>query len=523
MTDRPTRRAVLATGLAAGAFSLLPAIGRAAAEGTIDLGPPEPFSFAAVKRMAEELAGSHYAPQPVAGEDILEEIDYDLHNQITYRPERTLWRDAQEGPAVRFFHPGRYFKQPVDIWVVEDGKARHLDFRQDYFDMPEDHPARDLQSAGFAGFRVMNGDQKNDWMAFLGGTYFRTSGPFDQFGLSARGIVVDAAAARGPEEFPRFTRFWLERANHGGIIIHALMNGPSVAGAYRIESRRDEGIVQDVEATIILREDVERLGIAPLTSMFWYGENNRQVAKDWRPEIHDSDGLEIWTGEGERIWRPIANPPRTMVNAFADNNPRGFGLMQRDRDFENYQDDGVFYEKRASLWVEPLQGWGEGSVELLEIPTDDEIHDNIGAFWVPAGTPRAGDRHDMHYRLHWVADTPGRGFETARVVATRTGLGGVPGQPRPPGATKFAVDLEGPVLDGLDRDSGVEAVVEASRGEIDNVVAYPVVGTQRWRALFDLTANGSEPVNLRMFLRHRGNALSETWVYQFFPGLLRDT
>ncbi len=516
MTTRPTRRDVLVSGLAAGAFSLLPAIASAAEDGGLDFGPAVPFSFDDVRRMAEELAAMPYEPAQVPDRDLLEQIDYDLHNKIVFKPESTLWRDAEGGPAIRFFHPGRYFKEPVGISVVENGEAREIVFSETYFDMPGDHPAHRLKQAGFAGFRVMNADQKNDWMALLGGTYFRTSGPFNQFGLSARGIAVDPAAST-PEEFPRFTRFWLERDANGGLVTYALMDGPSVTGAYRIASRQEEGVRQEVEATIILRDGVERLGLAPLTSMFWYAENNREVAKDWRPEIHDSDGLEIWTGAGERIWRPLNNPPRVVVNTFVDRDPKGFGLMQRDRDFENYQDDGVFYEKRASLWVEPLDGWGEGAVQLMEIPTDDEIHDNIGAFWVPAGPAEAGDRFDLRYRLHWVADAPYRDADTARVVATRTGLGGIPGQPRPEGVTKFTVDFEGSALDGLDRSSGVEAVIDASRGTIGNVAAYPVVGTDRWRAMFDLTAEGEEPVDLRMYLRHEDRALSETWVYQLFP------
>ncbi|WP_157018153.1 glucan biosynthesis protein [Mesorhizobium xinjiangense] len=516
MTFRPTRRGILFSGLAAGAFTLLPDLARAADDGALDLGPAEAFSFDDVKRMAEDLAAKPYTPSAVPDRDILEQIDYDLHNKVVYRPDRTLWRDDEAGPAIRFFHPGRYFKEPVAISVVEDGQAREIMFSESYFDMPDGHPAHRLTNSGFAGFRVMNADQKNDWMALLGGTYFRTSGPFNQFGLSARGIAIDPATAK-PEEFPRFTHFWLERDGEGGLITYALMDGPSVTGAYRIASLQDDGIRQEIEAAVILRDGVERLGLAPLTSMFWYAENNREVAKDWRPEIHDSDGLEIWTGAGERIWRPLNNPPRVMVNTFVDRDPKGFGLMQRDRNFENYQDDGVFYEKRASLWVEPLDGWGEGAVQLMEIPTDDEIHDNIGAFWVPAGATSTGDRFDLRYRLHWVADTPYRDENAARVVATRTGLGGVPGQPRPEGVTKFTIDFEGSALDGLDRSSGVEAVIDTSRGAIDNVSTYPVVGTKRWRAMFDVTAQEEEPVDLRLFLRHEDRALSETWVYQLFP------
>jgi glucans biosynthesis protein len=261
---------------------------------------------------------------------------------------------------------------------------------------------------------------------------------------------------------------------------------------------------------------VERLGVAPLTSMFWYSETNHEDARDWRPEIHDSDGLAIWTGTGERIWRPLGNPPHVVTNAFLDDDPRGFGLMQRDRNFENYQDDGVFYDKRASVWVEPIGSWGAGSVQLVEIPTDDEIHDNIVVFWVPAGPVRAGDSYDFAYRLHWVGDAP-YPSQVARIVATRIGMGGIPGQPRPPGVRKFAIDLEGGNFAGLDRQSGVEVEVEASRGKVSDAVAYPVVGTDRWRVTFDLDANGREPVDLRMFVRKGDTALSETWIYQYFP------
>jgi len=520
MTNGPTRRSLLLSSLSAGVFAALPALSKAMAETSLEFGPPTPFSFDGLKDTAKRLAESPYVPPVINDEQVLEAIDYDLHNQIRFRPEYSLWHGEGAGPTIGFFHPGRYFKDPVIISELQNGEAREIKYRQNYFDIPEKHPARQLHDPGFAGFRVMNSNNKNDWLAFLGGTYFRTSGPYDQFGMSVRGLAVNAAASV-PEEFPRFSRFWLER-NGQELIAYALMEGKSVTGAYRIASQQSNGIIQDVEASIFLRADIERLGIAPLTSMYWYAENNRQLAKDWRPEIHDSDGLEIWTGAGERIWRPLVNPPRVMVNAFIDTDPKGFGLMQRDRNFEQYQDDGVFYEKRASVWVEPRDGWGKGAVQLMEIPTDDEIHDNIGAFWVPAEPARAGDRHDFRYRLHWVADTPYRDAQLARTVATRLGMGGIPGQPRPPDVTKFAVDMEGSALDGFDRESGVKAVINTTSGQISNDAAYPVVGTKRWRVLFDLRADSS-PIDLRMFLRKDDRALSETWIYQYFPDRQRPT
>ncbi|HVL20279.1 MAG TPA: glucan biosynthesis protein D [Amaricoccus sp.] len=520
MSLRPTRRQVMATAIVAGALPMLP---RSAAAEDPKMGAATAFSFDTVRQMARDLAKQPYAPAAVPDAELLETIDYDLHNQITYRPDRTLWGDVAGAAKVRFFHPGRYFKEPVDIFAVQDGKARQLEFSDDLFDMPPDHPAHQLKQAGFAGFRVMDPDEENDWMAVLGASYFRTSGYSGQFGLSARGIAIDSGGP-GPEEFPRFSKFWLEPAPEGGIVIYALLEGPRVTGAYRLDTRHQpgKGVFQTIDTDIFLRGDVERLGIAPLTSMFWYAKNNRFVGPDWRPEIHDSDGLEMWLATGERIWRPLNNPPRVMANAFAAPSVKGFGLGQRERSFEQYQDDGVFYEKRATAWIQPRGDWGPGSVMLIELPTNDEIHDNIVAFWNPGEPAAAGKEFSLSYTLDWVNDSPPQA--AARFIATRVGAGGVPGQVRPPNTVKYVLDLDGKGLEGLDRSSGVEAVVEASRGTLRLVYAFPIATTERWRVTFDLDFGddpGDEPIDLRLFLRHEGQAMSETWIYQAFPSQLR--
>jgi glucans biosynthesis protein len=510
----------MATAIVASALPVLPR--RAAAEDP-KMGAATAFSFDTVRQMARDLAKQPYAPAAVPDAELLETIDYDLHNQITYRPDRTLWGDVPGAAKVRFFHPGRYFKEPVEIFAVADGKARQLEFSADLFDMPADHPAHQLKAADFAGFRVMDPDEENDWMAVLGASYFRTSGYSGQFGLSARGIAIDSGGP-GPEEFPRFSKFWLEQAPDGGIVIYALLEGPRVTGAYRLDTRHQpgKGVFQTIDTEIFLRGDVERLGIAPLTSMFWYAKNNRFVGPDWRPEIHDSDGLEMWLATGERIWRPLTTPPRVMANAFEALSVRGFGLGQRERSFEQYQDDGVFYEKRATAWIQPRGDWGPGSVMLVELPTNDEIHDNIVAFWNPGRPAAAGQEFSLSYTLDWVSDSPPQA--AARFIATRVGAGGVPGQVRPPNTVKYVLDLDGKGLEGLDRSSGVEAVVEASRGEVRLVYAFPIATTDRWRVTFDLDFGddpGDEPIDLRLFLRHDGRAMSETWIYQTFPSQLR--
>jgi periplasmic glucans biosynthesis protein len=275
-------------------------------------------------------------------------------------------------------------------------------------------------------------------------------------------------------------------------------------------------LTMEVDAALYPRQEITRLGIAPLTSMFRHGENDRRMANDWRPEIHDSDGLALWTSSGEWMWRPLVNPASLRFNAFLDHNPRGFGLLQRDRNFDHYQDDRVFYDRRPSLWVEPKSAWGKGSVQLVEIPTVDETADNIVAFWNPADTPQPGQELLFSYRLHWGARMPVRPA-LAQVVATRTGLGGVKGEKRTYFAWRFAVDFAGGDLSMLGKNVEVEPVITASRGQIEVPSVHRLDIVQVYRVTFDLkpTDDSVTPVNLRLYLRADGQPLTETWLYQW--------
>jgi periplasmic glucans biosynthesis protein len=511
--------------LAASASALLPLLdvrlARAAeGSGAISFGPPRPFDFDWLIGEAQALAERPYQEPEIRHPDILETIDYDAYQQIQFQPERALWADGGAPFPVQFFHLGRYFKAPVGLYEVANGSAREILYSTDYFTFGETRLDERLPGdIGFAGFRVMDGrDVATDWLAYQGAAYFRTSGALNQYGLSARGLAIDTAMP-WPEEFPRFTRFWLERTPEDGshFIVHALMDSPSVAGAYRFDWQNEGGQVADIRAELFCRNQITRMGVAPLTSMFWFSEANRHLATDWRPEIHDSDGLAIWTGAGERIWRPLNNSRALQTSSFVDTNPRGFGLLQRDRAFHNYEDDGVFYDRRPSVWVEPTDGWGEGAVQLVEIPTNDEIHDNIVAYWLPAEPVAAGSRWSFGYRLHWLADEPYPATAVARVRHTRLGRGGIPGQPRPEGVRKFVIDFEGGPLTGLEKLDEVEPVVSASRGGIDNAYALQIVDTKNWRGFFDLYAEGPEPVELRCFLKLGERPLTETWLYQYIP------
>ncbi len=527
------RRTLLA---GAGTTATLAALGfapEALAEQGLKLGDAEAFGFDLLKRRARELAARPYQAPSSPRTDIVERIDYDAHGKIRFRPEMALWADGPSPWPVTFFHLGRYFQKPVRMHVVEDGKAREILYDESYFAMPADSPARQLPpGAGFAGFRIQESrtghpgregeplDWKtNDWVAFLGASYFRAIGELYQYGLSARGLAIDPAVSGKSEEFPDFTHIWLETPREGAehVVVYALLSGPSVAGAYRFRMHRGKGVTMDIDKAIVLRRDVSRLCVAPLTSMYWYSETVKPTAIDWRPEVHDSDGLALWTGAGERAFRPLNNPPHTVASAFLDSNPKGFGLLQRDRETGHYL-DGVFYERRPSLWVEPLGDWGKGAVQLVEIRTDDEIHDNIVAMWVPDGPARAGNSYDFSYRLHWVAEEP---FPSTlgKVVATRLGNGGQPGTARPRGVRKFMVEFRGPPLEAIPFGTKPEVVLSASRGSFSYVFAEAVPNDVpgHWRAQFDLTVAGNEPVEMRCFLKAGETVLTETWLYQYLP------
>jgi len=510
--------------LAALSASLVPGPIRAAlaADGAVRLGPPQPFSFPLLVAWAEKNASLPYKPPQTPAARLIAGIDFDAVQKIRFRPDHALWQGRAGQDPVAFFHLNRYSTDPVQLHAIEDGKARQILYGAGYFDYGASKldPGR-LGNLGFSGFRVMDGqDVPTDWLAFQGASYFRSSGQDGQYGASARGIAVDTGGPM-PEEFPRFSAFWLE-PHAGGVTIFALLDGPSVTGAYRFDAVKKEAVVLDVEARLFFRKDIDRLGIAPLTSMYWYGENERAKAADWRPEIHDNDGLALWTGAGERLWRPLINPPAVQTNSFLDTDPKGFGLIQRDRDFDHYQDDGAFYDKRPGIWVEPKGAWGRGEVQLVEIPTEDEIHDNIVAYWRPDQTARARGAMRFAYRLYWQDQIPDYPTNIAKVVATRLGRGGIPGaNPWPRDKTKFVIDFTGGPLSSMAQRYDVEPVISTSRGKVDGAYVIKVVGTNKWRALFDLqlpqTQQRTAPVDLRLFLRLDGRTLSETWLYQYFP------
>ncbi|MDY7546706.1 glucan biosynthesis protein [Glaciimonas sp. GNP009] len=520
----------------AAATATLVALGvpmEAIADNRVKLGSASTFSFDTLIAQAKVLAQAPYKPQATAPRAILDKIDYAAHGKIKYKTDYALFAEGPGQFPVTFFHLGRFFQSPVHMHLIDDSgkvpKAREIVYDESYFDMPVDSPARDLpRGSGFSGFRFQEsrrGDQdkldwhKNDWVAFLGASYFRAIGDLYQYGLSARGIAIDVAQAGKSEEFPNFTHFYftVPDDNSDTVTVYAMLDGPSICGAYKFVMQRGAGVTMEIDTALFLRRDIDRFGIAPVTSMYWFSESVKGTGTDWRPEVHDSDGLALWSGAGEHIWRPLNNPGQTTASAFGDTNPRGFGLLQRDRNFDHYQ-DGVHYERRPSLWVQPLEGWGQGTVQLIEIPTDDEIHDNVVAMWVPSAKAVAGNSYRLRYKLDWQKDEP---FPStlARCVATRLGNGGVPGQPRPKNVRKFMVEFLGEPLEKLAFGEMPEAVLTSSRGTFSYIFteAVPDGVAGHWRAQFDLTVEGPEPVDMRLYLRLKDQTLSETWLFLYNP------
>lgn len=516
------RRELIKTFIALAGVQALPLsalmVGRQAQADT--LGQAQPFSYGWLKGHARSLAGKPWKSREGELPGSLKDLSWDDYKAISFRSDEALWRNDENPFQIQLFHLGLYFKSPVQIYEVEGGQARELAYEPEYFRYEGEQPLGTLpEDLGYAGFRVhFHTDYERDLAAFLGASYFRAVGSEMQYGLSARGLAINTGL--NEEEFPQFTAFWLEKPAPGShqLVVYALLDSPSTTGAYAFTLTPGRDMVMKVDVALYPRKPMERVGIAPLTSMYQTGENDRRMAYDWRPEIHDSDGLSIHNGHGEWLWRPLVNPRSLRLNSFVDNSPRGFGLLQRDRNFGHYQDDGVFYDKRPGAWVEPHGEWGAGSIMLVEIPTKDETFDNIVAFWNPDEPLEPGNEYLYTYALSWGAEPPQQPEELATVQATRTGLGGVVGQERKYFSWRFAVDFAGGPLPLLADDAEVEPVITASRGRVEITSARPLTSIGGYRAMFDLVPDESvEPIDLRLQLKLGDQVLTETWLYQYTP------
>lgn len=485
--------------------------------------------FESVVDQAEALAAGPHRQPASSLPEVLRDLDYDSYRQIRFRPEAALWGD--EGLfSVQLFHSGFLFDTPVRLHLVENGEVKPLDFdpqRFRYDASTTNLLEHDLQGAGHAGFRLHyplnRADYQDEFLVFLGASYFRMVGRDQGYGLSARGLAIDTAS-RGGEEFPAFRDFWLLRPEPDAtrMTVLALLDSPSLAGAYRFDIAPKENVTVEVQARLFARHDVNKLGLAPLTSMFMFGDISPYPADDFRRQVHDSQGLLMHTHAGEWIWRPLSNPRELRISRLQDENPQGFGLVQRERDFDAYLDLESRYERRPSHWITPLGDWGPGGLELVEIPSDSETNDNIVTYWVPEAPLRAGEERGFRYLIA-TFDAYRPEAPLASVVRTRQGWGAIPGQSDPPPRSRrqFVVDFHGEELSTLHDTHPVAATLDVSSGEYHELQVHRLPDGETWRATFRLEPDGDRPADMRLRLMLRGRPLTETWSYVWNPNELR--
>ncbi|HJE25907.1 MAG TPA: glucan biosynthesis protein G [Methylorubrum populi] len=488
--------------------------------------PDRPITFERVAARAEDLARAGYRP---AADDLPAELaglNYDGFQAIRFRPEASL----RLGPrfSLQMFHRGGLHAKRVEISLqTPDGGVRPLAYDPTLFDLgPELQGRRYPASLGFAGFRIAHNfdaarpDDHEEFLVFLGASYFRLRGRNQTYGLSARGIAIDTGLPSG-EEFPDFTTFWIDepRADAASLTILALLDGPSLTGAYRFTVTPGESSTVAVETALFPRRRIAALGLAPLTSMFLHGENGpgargAEPFDDFRPQVHDSDGLLVQT-PGDRLWRPLVNGrPAPQISAFRASPLEGFGLMQRERRFAAYLDVQARHEDRPGLWVTPRgNGFGAGAVRLFEIPSRTEATDNIVAAFVPEAPVEAGQPLRLGYALATVGAEPSPPL--ARVVSTRVGSAERlrPTDPPTPQRRLYVIDFEGPGLPD-DPTADIAVALSASAGAFVGPYAERVPQTGGWRLYAEFRPPEPWPagdVVLRARLAHAGRAITETW------------
>jgi glucans biosynthesis protein len=482
----------------------------------------ENFDFESFSAMMRRRSETPYADNRPPLPDVLANLTYDEHRAIRYRPDRALWRDEPVNFQLQAFSPGFLIKDTTRLFVGDGKRFELRNFTGADFEYraPLDPSVfQTIGLPGIAGFRLHYPLERPDYfdelITFLGASYFRALGMGTRYGLSARGIAINTATGT-PEEFPRFSSFYIVHPEPGSktIRLFAELDSPSLTGAYAFTITPGQQTVMDVTARLYFRNAVDRLGVAPLTSMFTFGENDRRNRDDFRPEVHDSDGLSIQRRNGERLWRPLKNPGELALSYFQEVSPAAFGLVQRDRDFSHYEDVEARYDLRPSLLIEPLGDWGQGMVELVEIPTDSEANDNIVAFWVPERRPEAGSQYEFRYRMHWGLETEAADGQ-ARVTSTLGGVGGNAAETEKTNTRRFAINFTGGTAANLPLGTTIESIIDLPPNAklVDSHLDRLPDGG--WRLSMEFEKLDAAPAELRAKLSMLQRIISETWLYQW--------
>ena len=503
--------------LATGALALP---GAAAGQETQGAKPVSKFDFDDVIRRARDLASAPFEAEPPVLPPAVAKLDFDTWRDIRFRPEKAFLNAPNSLFRLQLFHLGHLYRWPVTINTIRDGIPTPIPYSAALFDYGHtkiEHPLP--VNLGFAGFRLhfpLNQPRVFDEViAFLGASYFRFLGRNQRYGISARGLAVNAGT--DSEEFPIFREFWIETpaADAEHATIYGLLDGAAATGAFRFDLYPNVDTAVEVSATLFPRKTGMKFGLAPLSSMFFIGKNDHRIIEDFRRELHDSDGLLLHSGTGEWIWRPLRNPEHVEVSAFLDHDVRGFGLLQRDRNFDDYQDLDLAYELRPSYWVEPRDSWGEGRVELVELPTNDEANDNIVSSFIPKDPLEPDRPFKFGYRITSSLSLSrlspnGRAVNTFQTAPRALGSS----EPVTPGARRFIIDFSGGDLAYyLPAPQLVEVVPTTTQGKIVRSFVVPNPHTNGFRAAIDVQLDPGQSTDLRAFLRTGTRALTETWTF----------
>ncbi|GLK65619.1 MULTISPECIES: glucan biosynthesis protein [Paracoccus] len=494
----------LSSSLGAAVAQELPEEAQAAAE-------PKPFGFEDVAEMARELAANPYQQPGTELVGSFANLSYDQYRGIRFRRDRDPWAGSRDF-ALDLLPPGAIYREPVDINLVDEGVVIPLKFDPHMFDFdpaqfPDGVDYETIGSMGWSGFRLRAPLNRPDVMdeiaVFQGASYFRAVSRGTLYGLSARGLAIGTGSAEG-EEFPLFRAFWIHKPSEQdrSVLIYALLDSRSVSGAYEFRITPGAETIFDTRVALFPRQEMRNIGIAPLTSMYWFGPTDRSRVDDYRTAVHDSDGLQMLTGGEQRLWRVLSGHGTLQISAFMDHDPLGFGLAQRARDFESYKDAEARYEKRPSAWIAPQDSWGKGTVTLVEIPVDNEFNDNVVAFWQPSDPLLGGSRYDFNYILTFSSEVPDSA-PISRVVETMSGRA-----VNNSNARSYIVDFDL----GLFGAEDPVPQIRASAGRIGHSYLLRLPEQGRMRLAFEYLPEGAKFADLSAVLNGPGGALSETWI-----------
>ena len=469
----------------------------------------EKFSHDTVITLAEQLSQKPFKEAKKAPKELID-LNFDTYSKINYQENAAIWGGSPTKFSVQLFAPGFLYKNLVDIDVVENSKAIPIELTEASFDVPNDAIEKLLTQVGqYAGVRLhypINDDEtKDEFIMFQGASYFRVLSKGQTYGLSNRGLAIDVAQPKG-EEYPLFKRFWVERPSkyQTAIVVHALLDSQSVTGAYRFGIYPGAPSRVEVEVTLFPRHDIQHVGLAPLTSMFLYGGLDSSDKPDYRPQVHNSDGLQVDRGNGERLWRPLNNPNKLQISAFGDEDIKGFGLIQRHRKFEDYQDLDANYQLRPSAWIEPLNDWGKGQLILLEIPSNAETNDNIVTYWEPQGGLKKDQPYKYSYRMTASNDSPSAASK-ARVVRSSKGQLVTKGK-------ELLIDYSNINAQDIDK---IRIDASISKGKIisSRIVAHPDINGAR--VFLNFEPESTNVAELRVQLNKDDKPLAATWLYRW--------